>query len=172
MEHLQYPIGRFAYTETPTNEEVQKAIDQIKNFPKELSVSLKHCGLEELDKMYRPNSWTAAQVIHHLVDSHINAYVRLKFALLEDDFTAKLYDENAWVKTPENTTINALSSAEFLKHLHFRWTELLGELSPEQWARTFYNPFSKRHLTLQQHTLLYAWHSSHHLTHIQIALKK
>jgi hypothetical protein len=116
---------------------------------------------------YREGGWSTQQVIHHVADSHTNAYIRIRLALTEDNPTIKPYDENAWALLPDVDTVPVNISVTLLHALHRRLVALMETLSPAQWERTYYHPEHKRNFTVWEMASLYAWHSRQHTAHIQ-----
>jgi hypothetical protein len=120
----------------------------------------------QLQTPYRPGGWTGAQVVHHVADSHINAYIRTRFALVEDNFTVKPYDENVWATLADATSTDVAPSLSILRGLHARWTTLLRTLTPEQFQRPLLHP-ERGPMTLHTLIQLYAWHGRHHAGHLK-----
>ena len=165
--HLRYPIGRPQLPTAPlTPAERAAYIQQIADLPAELAAAADSLGSERLGLPYRPGGWTGQQVIHHVADSHINAYCRFRLALTEDNPTIKPYDEAAWAALPDVAATPVAVSLTLLASLHSRWVTLLHHLSEAQWQRTFHHPETKRETTLDQTLALYAWHGQHHLAHL------
>jgi len=165
MSDPRYPIGKFEGKDAYTQAEVDSNISRIESLPSLLEAAVRNLTPEQLDTPYREGGWTVRQVIHHLPDSHMNAYVRTKWTLTESTPTIKAYDEKLWAETPE-TKLDPPVSLEFLKALHAKWTRLLRKLSPADLSREFYHPDSKKHQRLDRVTAMYAWHGEHHLAHI------
>jgi hypothetical protein len=119
----------------------------------------------QLDTAYRPGGWTVRQVVHHVPDSHLNAYVRFKLALTENAPTIKPYDEAAWARLPDTASTPIEVSLDLLESLHARWVRLLEAMTDSDFARQFHHPESG---TMRLDTYLsgYAWHCRHHLAHI------
>ncbi|MEO8794912.1 MAG: YfiT family bacillithiol transferase, partial [Daejeonella sp.] len=115
---------------------------------------------------YRPEGWTVRQVIHHLADSHMNAFIRFKLALTESNPTITPFDESLWADLPDGKKSPIDSSLKIIEGLHFRWTALLNSLSEDQFQRTYFHPDHGKKWTLENVLALYSWHSSHHLAHI------
>ncbi|MCB9048125.1 MAG: putative metal-dependent hydrolase [Lewinellaceae bacterium] len=171
MENLQYPVGRFSYN-PPNEAQRQVHIETIRNLPwqlRELSAGL---SAAQLEQPYRPGGWTARQVIHHLADSHLNAYIRFKLILTEDKPTIKPYDEKAWAELADTFQAPIEASLEILEGVHARWTTLLENIRGEQWRRTGFHPEHQREISLLEFLALYSWHSRHHLQHIRIIMEK
>jgi uncharacterized damage-inducible protein DinB len=126
---------------------------------------------EQLDTRYRPGGWTVKQVVHHVPDSHLNAYTRFKLALTEDEPTIKPYDEAAWAELPDSQQVPIDVSLTLLESLHGRWVSLLRSMKAADFRRGLRHPEHDRVLTLGQMLALYAWHGRHHVGHIT-ALRK
>lgn len=166
IEFLKYPIGKFQLPESFDPKSVNQAIDTIRNFPNQIFTVASPLSIKELDTPYRPGGWTVRQVIHHCADSHMNAYIRFKLALTEDNPVVKPYDEAAWANLPD-ASLPIEVSLQIIKAVHFKWTTLLDAMSTEDFDRMYFHPEKKKSQPLSEVTLLYAWHSQHHLAHIQ-----
>ncbi len=169
-EDLRYPIGKFSPQENYTASDLSQFVQRIADLPKKLDAALSTLNADQLDTPYREGGWTVRQVIHHVADSHMNAYIRVKWTLTEDAPVIKAYFEKAWAETPETKADPSLS-LRLLKALHEKWVALLKDLSPHQLKRAFTHPDTKKLVTLETMMGLYAWHGDHHLAHIN-ALKK
>ena len=170
-EELRYPIGKFQPKDSYTTEETAQNIASIENLPFQVEQLAGSFSEEQLSTRYRDGGWTARQVLHHLADSHMNAYVRFKWTLTEETPIIKAYDEKAWAETPETTLTPAISLA-LLKALHVKWTALLKRLDDKSLKREFIHPETKRHIRLERMVALYAWHGHHHLGHLKIVANK
>ena len=165
---LRYPIGQPEIPAGPlTAAERTAYVQQLAELPAQLLAMAKAVGGEALQQPYRPGGWTGRQVIHHVADSHINAYTRFRLALTEDNPTIRPYDEAAWAELPDVAATPITVSLTLLEALHSRWVTLLHHLTEEQWQRTFYHPGNDRTATLEQTLVLYAWHGRHHLAHLE-----
>lgn len=169
-EQLRYPVGKFQPKESYTAEEIKTFIKAIEQLPQKVADISEHLTQQQLDTPYRPEGWTLRQVLHHLADSHMNAYIRLKWTLTEDNPLIKAYDEKAWAETAETQTAPAISVA-LLKTLHTKWAALLNTLTPEQMQRSFVHPDTKKEITLVRQLATYAWHGEHHMAHINSVVK-
>ena len=164
MTDLRYPIGDFVRPASLDGAERAAAITNIREVPARLGAALAGLNDHQLDTPYRPGGWTVRQVAHHVPDSHLNAYIRLKLALTEDSPTIKPYDEAAWARLPDSK-LPVDASLRLLDAVHERWVVLLESLSEQQWSRTFTHP--EAGLTrLDQLLALYSWHGRHHTAHI------
>jgi hypothetical protein len=166
MEALQYPIGRFNPPATITDAQLKKYIDDIRYLPQLVELAVQNMDEYQLQTPYRPDGWTVAQVVHHLADSHMNAVVRMKLALTENNPVIKPYDEQAWATLPDvaNTPVNV--SITLLYALHNRWVALLEHLQAGDWNKTFYHPGSGVTNDMRLLAATYSWHGLHHLEHI------
>lgn len=162
---LRYPIGHPAQKPELSDAERTQAIAIIEACPAQMRQALSGLSQEQLDTPYRPGGWTLRQVAHHVPDSHMNAYVRFKLALTEDEPTIKPYDEARWAELHDTRTTPVEVSLVLLETLHRRWVDLLHTLRPEDFRRALKHP-DKGRLTLDQMLDLYAWHGSHHVAHV------
>jgi hypothetical protein len=162
---LRYPIGEFKFEGKPTDEQLRQFISDIEQTPVRLRAALSGLSEQQLETPYRPGGWTVRQVAHHVPESHMNAYVRMKLALTEDNPTIKPYDEARWAETADVRGTPIATSLTLLEALHQRWVTLLKALAPADFARTFNHPESGR-WTLGRYVALYSWHGKHHVAHI------
>ena len=160
----RYPVGKFQRPETVTPELRVAAIAEIAAMPEALTKALEGLDREQLDTPYREGGWTVRQLVHHIADSHMNAFVRVKLALTEDWPTIKPYDEKAWAMLHDSAAPVAWSVA-LLENLHARWVMLLESLTEDQWSRGMKHP-ENGPMTIEMATQIYAWHSRHHVAHI------
>lgn len=166
-DELRYPIGRMPATEaTLTPAERARHISSIESLPRRLRGAVAAFTPEQWRTPYRPGGWTVHQLVHHIPDSHLNAYTRFKLALTEGEPTIKPYDEAAWAELADTAATAPEVSLDLLEALHRRWVALLRSLSDEGFARTLRHPEQGRTLTLDQMLATYGWHSEHHLAHI------
>ncbi|HEY8512585.1 MAG TPA: putative metal-dependent hydrolase [Cyclobacteriaceae bacterium] len=166
-DSLRYPIGRFTPKETYTFDELQELIGRIEALPARLRKVTSALTPQELDTPYREGGWTLRQVIHHLADSHSNAYIRLKWSLTEPTPTIKAYDEKLWAETPE-TREDPEISLRMLEALHTRWVKLLRALRPEDFEKGYIHPDTGKFVSLGRQVALYAWHGEHHIAHLRL----
>jgi DinB superfamily len=165
MTDPRYPIGQFAPPEAFTREWRQGAIDTIAQTPARLRGAIAGLNAVQLGTAYRDGGWTVRQVVHHVPDSHINAYVRLKLALTEDTPTIKPYAESLWAGLADCATVPVETSLTLLDSLHTRWVALLREMREADFERQYQHPETGRH-SLNYLLALYAWHGLHHTAHI------
>ncbi|MGA8270974.1 MAG: bacillithiol transferase BstA [Candidatus Sulfotelmatobacter sp.] len=165
MTDLRYPIGKFSFEGPTTEEQKQRRLNDIEQTPANLRTAVKGLSDQQLDTPYRPGGWTVRQVAHHVPDSHLNAYIRFKLALTEDEPTIKPYAEDRWAKLADTQTTPVEVSLTLLDTLHARWVRLLHSLKPEDWKRTFRHP-EMGVVSLEKNLALYSWHGRHHVAHI------
>jgi hypothetical protein len=161
----RYPIGRFKRPETISQEDRTEAIAAIAAMPGLLKDAVHGFDREQLDTPYREGGWTVHQLVHHIADSHMNAFIRLRLALTEDWPTIKTYNEKAWAMLRDSTGAPVGWSLDLIENLHARWVMVLDSLCDEQWARGMNHP-ENGPITIESMTLVYAWHSKHHVAHI------
>lgn len=166
MTDLRYPIGPFAYDGVMTAARRAECVERIAAAPGRLRASVSGLDDGQLDTSYRPGGWTVRQVVHHLPDSHLNAYTRMRLALTEDTPTIKPYDEKRWAELPDARTLPVSISLAFLEALHARWVPLLQQLDGPGGARQFRHPEHGRLMSLDELIALYAWHGDHHVAHV------
>jgi uncharacterized damage-inducible protein DinB len=159
-----FPIGRFDRQAAITPALRQSAIADIAELPGRLRVALAGLTDAQLDTPYREGGWTVRQLVHHVADSHMNGYVRLKLGLTEENPTIKPYAQDAWAQLPDSRMPIALSLG-IIDGVHARWTVLWQSLDETNLQRTFTHP-EMGALTLDRHLQLYAWHSRHHTAHV------
>ncbi|HEY2498757.1 MAG TPA: putative metal-dependent hydrolase [Candidatus Angelobacter sp.] len=165
MTDLRYPTGRFVPDSNPTPETRNRHIEQIAGLPKKMRQAVAGLTETQFDTPYREGGWTVRQVVHHVPDSHLNAYVRFKWALTEDAPIIKAYDETSWAELKDSQLTPIEVSLTLLESLHARWTVLLKSLNSQGFQRTFTHPQSGAH-DMDWLLQLYSWHGNHHVAHI------
>jgi uncharacterized damage-inducible protein DinB len=162
---LRYPIGEYQSRPVLTTGERSEAIGYIAVLPRHLREAVSGLSAQQLEARYRPGGWTVRQVVHHISDSHVNAYVRTKLAVTEDDPVIKPYDEKAWAELADNREIPIYVSLGLVEALHLRWEAFLRSLPPADFARSVRHP-ERGTMTLDDLVAHYAWHGRHHVAHI------
>jgi uncharacterized damage-inducible protein DinB len=162
---LRYPIGKLVRKAVLTPDERRIGIEQIAETPGRLSVAVAGLTPAQLDTPYREGGWTVRQVVHHLADSHMNAFVRFKLALTEQEPTIKPYEQELWAALPDGAQPPVEVSLALLTALHQRWVVLLQSMKPADFARTFQHP-EMGIVTLDGNVCIYSWHGRHHVAHI------
>jgi hypothetical protein len=165
MDDLRYPAGKFSFDLEPTLDKRQDWISAIAGAPAGLRRAVEGLSDRQLDTPYRPDGWTVRQVVHHVPDSHMNAYIRFKLALTEDKPTIKAYDEAAWAVVADTARTPVETSLTLLDALHRRWVILLESMKEEDFNRQLVHP--ERGLVTNDWLLqVYAWHGRHHTAHV------
>lgn len=162
---LQYPVGRFTEPDDVTATMLDVATAEIAALPVAMRAAVAGLTPAQLETPYRDGGWTVRQVVHHVADSHMHAYIRVKFALTEESPTIRPYDEAAWAMLPDVAALPIDVSLSLLDALHARWVACLRGLTAEQCARPFVHPeLGPQRIDLS--LLRYAWHGRHHVAHI------
>jgi len=165
MSDPRFPIGKFHYSGAPPEQERAQFIGEIEDTPARMRAAVDGLSSAQLDTPYRDGGWTIRQVVHHVPDSHMNAYVRFKLALTEDEPTIKPYAEDRWARLADSAAAPISVSLALLENLHARWVPLLRSLRPDDWKRAFKHP-ELGLMPLEKNLALYAWHGKHHTAHI------
>ena len=169
-QDLSFPIGRENEAEyyTSSFDEMVKAelLNDIKMLPAKLEYAIQDLDKHQLETPYRPGGWTVQQLIHHIADSHINAYVRFKLGLTEENPSIKPYDQEAWAELPDTKNLPVNISLTLLHSLHARWYQLMLDMVEDHWQRTIFHPARLQTLSLWDLLKSYSWHSRHHTAHI------
>jgi len=169
---LRYPVGRFDWDAPIKESDHALLIATIAETPGALRSAVAGLARDQLETPYRPGGWTVKQVVHHVPDSHLNAYTRFKLALTEDQPTIKPYNEAAWADLADSRRVPVEVSLELLDALHLRWVTILRSMDAADFRRGLVHPEQKRVLTLEQMLGLYAWHGRHHVAHITSLRKR
>jgi uncharacterized damage-inducible protein DinB len=165
-QDLAYPIGKFVRPKALTPAERKQAIETIAKTPAALRAAVQGLTDAQLDTPYRPGGWTVRQVVHHVPDSHMNAYIRFKLALTEDTPTIKPYDEAKWAELEDGKNKMIEHSLMLLEALHARWVFLLERLKPADFSLAVNHPEWPTPMTLDQLLAMYSWHGPHHTAQI------
>lgn len=166
LEKLKYPIGQPVIPKNILEKDIVNWIKTIEDFPTQLENITVHLSEVQLNTTYRKNGWTIRQVVHHCADSHLNSYIRFKWALTEDQPIIKAYYEDKWAELFDSKTAPIALSINFLKALHAKWVYFLKGLTTEDLTKTFIHPESNKHIKLSENIGIYAWHCNHHFAHI------
>ena len=165
LEARRYPVGRFGAGVAVTPEARRQWIEEVAALPGQLRRAVEDLSPEQLDTPYREGGWTVRQLVHHVPDSHMNAYVRFKLALTEDSPAIKTYEEARWATLPDTRLTPTDVSLVLLEALHQRWVLLMTALSEQEWERPFVHP-EWGPMPVGKALALYAWHGRHHLAHV------
>jgi len=169
-EDLRYPIGKYV-PQTFSNAQKEKWLLDIKFLPSELEVAVQNLDAHQLQTPYREGGWTVQQLVHHVADSHLNAYCRFKLGLTENNPSIKAYEEKDWANLNDVNAVPINVSLTMLHALHQRWIAAIKDLSDAEWERMVFHPEQKREMSLWFLLGLYAWHGKHHTQHI-LALRE
>jgi len=162
---LRYPVGQFQRPASYTDASRAQAIAAIADTPKNFRAAVKGLSDKQLDTPYRPDGWTVRQVVHHVPDSHLNAYIRTRLALTEDNPTIKPYDEGKWAELADAKSGPIEPSLTMLESIHERWVRLLRSMTPAQFSLPFTHP-EHGHRDIDWLLALYQWHGAHHTAHV------
>jgi len=165
MEDLRFPVGRHQRPASLTPDQRRAAIETVVATPARLRAAVRGLGESQLDTPYRPDGWTVRQVVHHVPDSHMNAFIRFKLALTEDTPTIKPYNEAEWAKLEDARTTPIETSLTLLDCVHDRWIRVLNAMSAADFSRKLNHP-ENGIMNLDQVLALYEWHGRHHVAHI------
>lgn len=163
---LRYPVGKFAMPAEWNAATIAEWRRELAGLPASLRQAIAGLTDGQLDTPYRDGGWTVRQTVHHIADSHLNAYCRFRLALTEDNPTIKPYLEARWAELPDARSLDPAPSLAILDGIHTRWLALIDALTPADWQRTFVHPEHGRSVSLAQTAALYSWHSRHHVAHI------
>jgi uncharacterized damage-inducible protein DinB len=166
---LKFPIGEFKKPEEITQQHIEEWIAILENFPKKIIALTENLSKQDLQREYRPGSWTVKQVVHHISDSHHHSYIRFKWAITENEPIIKAYNEVAWANL-EDYKLPIDLSLQHLKIIHAKLVAFIKTLTEADLNRYFIHPETNAKVTLKENIGIYAWHSLHHLAHIKQAL--
>ena len=167
LEHKKYPLGKFSPPEKISDQDLDRYIKIIKNFPGKLKNLVEFWDDDQLDTQYRKGGWKVRQLINHISDSHMNSFIRFKLALTEDNPTIKAYDETKWAELQDSFSMEIKPALQILKGLHKRWVFELKCMTNKEYESTFFHPEENRKITLKESVAFYSWHCEHHLAHIE-----
>lgn len=171
IEDLKYPIGRFKKKESYTSDEIKANLLSIKMFPNQLLECILNMDISQLDNTYRPDGWTARQVIHHIADSHLNAYSRTRRAITEDTPEVYGYLEQKWAELSDAKSMKIQPSLMIIQGIHSRWADLLKDTSDEILEKRYFHNWYNETFNIKEVLALYAWHGQHHLEHVKLVMK-
>lgn len=163
---IKYPIGKFVYNPEVNEELREKRMAEIATLPLRLEIVAGNLTTVQLNQPYRQGGWTVRQLIHHIADSHMNAFIRFKLALTEDMPVIKPYNQDNWVEGEDVIFGDITDSIQIIKGLHARWFTLMRSLKQEDWNSKMYHPEYKREMDLNYLLALYSWHGNHHVAQI------
>jgi hypothetical protein len=165
-EDLRFPKGKFLPQPFSQKQKEEWLLD-IKFLPTELELAVQNLDEYQLQTPYRAGGWTVNELVHHIADSHMNAYMRFKLGLTENNPTIKPYEQDEWAKLNDTKTLPINVSLTLLHALHQRWYATMKDLRDDEWERTVFHPEQKKKISLWELLGMYAWHSQHHVAHIK-----
>lgn len=169
---IRNPIGPYKKKEPMDEKAKRQLIEELEKFPEDLKRLLSSADSVKYEEKTLPGVWTVKQVVHHLADSHMNAFIRMKLALSEDVPIIKPYHEGLWAEMKDSTDVPAEESISILVSLHRRWTVLFRSLTPEEWKKEFYHPDNKRKVNMEDMVGMYVWHGKNHKAHIELLFRE
>ncbi|MEM1135500.1 MAG: YfiT family bacillithiol transferase [Bacteroidota bacterium] len=172
LEKLKYPIGKLVAPEVIAEKHIQQWISNLNGFPKAFEKLVQTLDDKQLDTPYRLNGWTVRQLVHHVPDSHTNAYIRFKWTLTEDIPLIKAYHEDRWGSLTDSVAGDIMPPIKLLYALHERWVQLMRQMEEKDWEKSLIHPETKKVIPLKNMLALYDWHSRHHYAHIENLIKK
>ncbi len=164
-DDLRYPAGKYLPQPFSYKQKEEWLLD-LKFLPEDLEMAVQNLDEAQLHTPYRDGGWTVQQLVHHIADSHMNAYIRFKLALTENNPTIKPYEEKDWAKLADVNTVPINVSLTLLHAMHIRWAAAIKDLSEDEWERTVVHPEHNKQMSLWELLGLYAWHGKHHVKHI------
>ena len=171
LEERKYPNGRVKLFRDYSEEELQNGIKSIKAFPQKLEATYSKLNTSDYKKQYREGSWTIQEIIHHIAESHLVLFSRLKLCLTVEDLTVVPFPENEWVKMADVQSLDPLHSINIIKGIHVRMACILENLGAKERQKSYLNPESNKRFNINDLITLYAWHGDHHLAQIEVAIK-
>lgn len=172
LEALKYPIGQVDLTGPISHKMIAEAIDRMSALPQSYRNEIKSLDEDQLGQPYRPGGWTLRQVVHHVSESHMNGFVRFKWALTEDTPRIKAYFEERWSELQDDSEAPVNIGLNMLEALHVKWVYLMKHMDQDQWNRQYYHPEANRAYHLKESLMVYDWHGRHHLAHITTLKQK
>ena len=166
MPDPRYPIGKFSYDGPPSEEQRNQWIAQIEQAPAALRTAVHGLSPQQIETPYREGGWTVRQLVHHVPESHMHAYIRFKLALTEDTPVIKPYQEDKWALLPDIGSTPVEVSLRLLEALHLRWVALMKLMTVADWNCAFHHPEMGKDVSLETALAMYAWHGRHHVAHI------
>lgn len=171
MNDLKYPLGTFDPEDERWNLSPSENIEYIAQYPFLIKDTISDLTNDQMQTPYRTGGWTVTQLVHHIADSHMNAYIRFKLSLTETDPTIKPYEEGEWAKLPDSNLDLINTSVDLLIALHSKWACLMKLMTDSDWAKRYHHPADGNHVDLETARKMYHWHSAHHLAHITRLIK-
>lgn len=170
MDKNIYPIGKFEYGKNYSDSDTQRHIQELELFPKQFKAIASELSPAQLNNSYRPGGWNARQIVHHVADSHINAYIRIKLSLTEDKPIIKPYDQDTWADLKDSLELPIDCSLQLIENIHYRMVHIIKSVDKSMLQRSYIHPEYNREFKLQELIALYAWHGKHHAGHLTVII--
>ena len=171
LDNLKFPIGKYKAILDFNFSRTVEDIKTLESFSGNLRESVKGLDKTDFKKSYRDGGMNIAQIIHHFCDTHTYAFLRTKHTLLEENPSVKMYEVSEFLTTPESNVLDINDSLNVIDGIHAKWVSLLKTLSEEDFKKTYYHSSRDKNIILHEHVGMYAWHTKHHIAHIEIAKK-
>ncbi len=168
MDTNTYPVGKFEFGKSYTETDNERHIQELEQFPKQLTAIASTFTAEQLDKSYRPGGWSARQIVHHIADSHVNAYIRVKLSITENSPVIKPYDQDLWANLEDSLKLPIECSLHFIESVHLRMVYVLKSVDKTTLQRSYIHPEYNREFKLDELLALYAWHGKHHAGQLKV----
>jgi|SRR3954468_22999092 len=170
MDKNIYPIGKFEYGKNYSDADTQRHIQELEVFPKQLKAIASELSPGHLSKSYRSEGWNARQIVHHIADSHMNAYMRIKLTITEDKPVIKPYNQDLWANLEDSLQLPIDCSLQLIEAVHFRMVYVIKSIDKAMLQRTYIHPEYNREFKLDELIALYAWHGKHHAGHLTVII--
>lgn len=170
MDSNIYPVGKFEYGKSYTEADNQRHIKELELFPKQLIAIASELTEDLLLESYRPGGWNARQIVHHIADSHMNAYMRIKLSITENNPVIKPYNQDLWANLEDSLKLPIECSLQLIESVHYRMVYLLKTLDTASLQRKYIHPEYNREFKLDELLALYAWHGKHHAGHLTVII--
>lgn len=168
IEARKYPIGKFKMPEAFPEELLRVMIQDIQKLPEDIKTTFQKLSKQQKHQSYREGGWNALQILHHIADSHLNAYIRLKLSLTEDNPTIKPYDENLWANLQDANSENVEATLLIIEGIQHKLALTFSNMKREDFERTFFHPEHQKTFNMFWLLSLYHWHGRHHLGHLRV----
>ena len=170
IENIQYPIGKWTAKDRYSLEEIQENVALLKAYGLKYKALTQHLLEEDLEKTYREGSWTIRQLVHHVADTHLWHFIRIKQALTEENAVGILLNVTAVSALPDSDKAPIKDSLMMIESTHNRYAFLFENIAESEYAKSYYHPFRQLYITIPQALDMTVWHAKHHFEHIRIAL--
>ena len=163
LNRLKFPIGVFEFDPKIS---IKVSISKIESLPDRIGALLEKTQQYQLEWAYRPQGWKICQLVHHIADSHVNAYIRTRMAYSNPGCSITPYDEKLWSNFPDSTSTDVANSVKIIFSIHQRWVTFLKEIRENELEFTYFHPVDNEQVSLRKAIQMYAWHGDHHFAHL------